>query len=339
MAEPERAAEPEASGWPVPWQAVPGERGGALAWLEYAAYRAATGGLARLPGGLRRAVVGTLAHVGRRVDRRHASAARDFIRTAFEHTGRPLDDAELTRRVHQAYVHLIECTLTQYRVRHTLRSTPDRAAALRARTELALGEEAHAALERGGCVIVSAHCGDWEMASQLVGAHGFEPLYVISKGPKNRYMARHLQALRESQGVRLLPRRGAMASAKAVLRGDARLAMLLDQRARTNPLVVPFFGRPARCDRSAAVLLKRLGCPVVFLAAYKTGDLHWRLEGQAVLRPEAARGASTDELTARVNAELERLIMTAPEQQFWLHDRYRGAPPAEGGVDSAAAGS
>ena len=322
---------------PVPWQAVSGERGGALAWLEYVAYRAATGALARMPGRIR--VVGALASLGRRIDRRHAAAARDFIRTAFAHAGRPIDEAELTRRVHQAYVHLIECTLTQYRVRQVVGPGQDRAAALRERTELALGDELRATLERGGCVVVSAHCGDWEMASQLIGAHGFEPLYVISKGPKNRYLAEHLQTLRESHGVLLLPRRGAMASAKSVLRAQARLGMLLDQRARTNPLVVPFFGRPARCDRSAAVLLKRLGCPVVFLAAYKTGDLRWRLEGQSVLRPEDARGASAEELTARVNAELERLIMAAPEQQFWLHDRYRGAPAHEGDLDSAAAGS
>ena len=125
--------------------------------------------------------------------------------------------------------------------------------------------------------------------------------------------------------MRLLPRRGAMASAPAVVQGGGRLAMLLDQRARKNPLMVPFFGRLARCDRSAAVLLKRLRCPIVFLAVYRTGDLQWRMQGDSVMHPHEMQGLSNEDITLRVNQALERLIMNEPDQQFWLHDRYRGA--------------
>ena len=30
-----------------------------------------------------------------------------------------------------------------------------------------------------------------------------------------------------------------------------------------------------------------------------------------------------------VNAQLETMILKQPEQYFWLHDRYRDAPPLE----------
>lgn len=323
MVESEQGAPSSAPAELVPWQAVEGSRGGVGARLEYALFRGAVGLLARAPAPVRAGVKGLLARLGRRVDRRHAAGARGFIRQAFEHTGRPLDARGLERQVLEAYRHLIECTLTQARFRRRFGASRAR---LAERTENRLAPAAHAALQAGRCVVVSAHCGDWEMASQILAALDYRPLHVISKAPSNRPMAVDLQAQREAFGVRLLPRRGAMASAGKVIEGGGRLAMLLDQRARKNPLIVPFFGRPARCDRSAAILLKRLRCPIVFVAAYRTGDLRWRLEGELVLDPEALRGASNHAITARVNAELERLIMREPDQQFWLHDRYRDTP-------------
>ncbi|MFM7280995.1 MAG: hypothetical protein ACKO32_04355, partial [Planctomycetia bacterium] len=42
--------------------------------------------------------------------------------------------------------------------------------------------------------------------------------------------------------------------------------------------------------------------------------------------PEELTGASPEAVAARINAELERLILACPDQYFWLHDRYRGAP-------------
>ena len=44
-----------------------------------------------------------------------------------------------------------------------------------------------------------------------------------------------------------------------------------------------------------------------------------------VLWPKDFEGASVEAITARVTAEFEKLILVAPEQYFWLHDRYRDA--------------
>jgi KDO2-lipid IV(A) lauroyltransferase len=117
-----------------------------------------------------------------------------------------------------------------------------------------------------------------------------------------------------------------MQDAPAVVAGGGMLGLMLDQRARKRPVMAPFFGRAARCDRSAAVLLKRLRAPIVFAACYRTGTpWRWRLEVPTVLWPKDLEGQTVEAITARVNGELEKLILAAPEQYFWLHDRYRGA--------------
>ena len=102
---------------------------------------------------------------------------------------------------------------------------------------------------------------------------------------------------------------------------------MIDQRTRKRGVLAPFFGRPALCDRSAGVLLKRLRVPITVGAVYLTGNpYHVRVDAQTVLEPEELAGQSVEEIITRINAELEALILKEPDQYFWLHDRYRGAP-------------
>ena len=330
--------------WPVEHQPVLGKRDGFGARLETHAYLGAMALLARLPRGLTEAVSAALVPLAKRLDRGHAQGAREYLRQALvEHAGQDLSEAELERMVGQAYRHLFRVALDGERFDRRFGRGENRDALL-ARTEVALSERAAAVVEGmaadpgssarahwpdglvpgRGCVLVSAHCGDWEMTARAASAAGFRPLYAISRPPKNRPLSRVFQQRREEAGMRLLPRRGAMRYAAQVVEGGGALGMLLDQRAKTKPVFAPLFGRRARCDRSAGVLLRRLACPIVFIAAYRTGDLRWRFEAPSVLMPDDLAGSPPERTAALVNEHLERLILAEPDQVFWLHDRYRG---------------
>jgi Kdo2-lipid IVA lauroyltransferase/acyltransferase len=303
--------------WPVPRQQVLGQRGGALAWLECQLVLGLVGAAARLPAGMRRVLVGGLARLARIVDRSHTRAAEEYLRQVL---GAQLAPAELDARVLQAWKHLFEITLDAFVFE---RRVP--ASDVRAHFAVELCPEARALLERKeGCVVISAHVGDWESGPAILPWLGFDPLYAISKPPKNRWLSVHAQRVRESRGMRLVPRRGAMEFAPAVVRAGGTLVMLLDQRARKKPVLAPFFGREAQCDRSASVLLRRLRAPLVFAACYRTAvPFQFRLVVPRVVRPEEVSGKSAEEVAALVNSELEKLILAAPEQHFWLHDRWR----------------
>lgn len=305
--------------WPAPRRAVLGKRGGALAWLESAAARTALGGLARLPLSLRSIAVGAFARAAKVADRRHSDAARTFLRQAL---GPAAKEREIEARVLQAWRHLFDVTLDA-EVLHR-RAPGER---IREHFDVELCPDVQRIVERkSGSILATAHVGDWETGSAVMPWVGFDPFYVVSKPPKNRPLSVHAQRMRERRGVRLLPRRGAMKDAGAVVRAGGMLGLILDQRSRNRPVLAPFFGRPATCDRSAAVLLKRLRAPIVFAACYRTSvPWRWRLVAPAVLWPDDLAGKSVEEITAEVNRGLERLILAAPEQYFWLHDRYRGA--------------
>jgi KDO2-lipid IV(A) lauroyltransferase len=232
-----------------------------------------------------------------------------------------MKDRELEGRVLQAWRHLLHITLDAETLLRRFRMEE-----LRGHFDIELCADAKKVLDsKSGSILATAHVGDWETGSAVLPWIGFDPFYAVAKPPKNRPFSVHLQRVRERRGVRLLPRRGSMQHAPAILRAGGMLGLLLDQRARRRPVFASFFGRRARCDRSAAVLLKRLRAPIVFAACYRTASpWRWRFSASEVLWPEDLEGQSVEAITELVNRGLERLILAAPEQYFWLHDRYRG---------------
>jgi KDO2-lipid IV(A) lauroyltransferase len=168
-----------------------------------------------------------------------------------------------------------------------------------------------------------------------IGARiGIAPTYAISRPPRNRPLSRFAQRVREARGYRLIPRQGAIEHLLAVVRGGGWVGLMLDQRAhgKDNTIVAPFFGRPARCERSIPVLARRIKKPIVFGATYRTArPFHYRTVVDRVLWPEQLSELAPEAIAAAINAEMERHILIAPEQYFWLHDRYRPARRATTG--------
>jgi len=298
---------------------VLGEKGGAFAWVEYVAARAFLGGVARIPRPIQTPILAVVARLAKAVDRRRSEAARVFLRQAL---GAELPAKELERRVLDAWIHLFRITLDAeiLHLRVDFRRIEDHLV-------LELAPDVRKVLEsRSGSILATPHLGDWETGSAAMAWIGFDPFYAVAKPPKNRYLSIHLHRVRERRGVRVLPRRGAMRDAPAIVKGGGMIALVLDQRARKRPLIAPFFGRPARCDRSAAVLVKRLRAPIIIGAGFLTEEpWRWRIHLPVVLWPADLEGMSVEEVTTRINREFEKLILQAPEQYFWLHDRYRGA--------------
>ncbi len=54
-----------------------------------------------------------------------------------------------------------------------------------------------------------------------------------------------------------------------------------------------------------------------------------------VIEPEELSALDPESIATRINSELERLILHRPDEAFWLHDRFRGAPEAAPGESPA----
>lgn len=307
--------------WPVPRQDVLGQRDGWIARIEAKAAIGTLRALDRLPESLRERAVGVIARTAMLFDRSHSRAARTFLRQALG----DIDERELDARVLQAWRHFLRVVITS----ETFDRHVDTARILDHYTLDSSPEITELLASKQGRIVITGHIGDWESGAAVLPWIGCDPCYVIAKPPRNKPLSAHMQASREARGLRVLPRRGAMQHAPTIIKAGGTLAMLVDQRARTRPVFAPFFGRLARCDRSAGVLLRRLRAPVAIGACYVDGPWRWRAHFRDVLYPRDLAGQSPEDISTTINTILERLIRAAPEQYFWLHDRYRGAEPAD----------
>ncbi len=292
------------------------------AHLAYWCVRGAVFVLLALPDTARNLAISVLARAARVLDRRHTRAAERFLAQAL--------GPDLPRRVRDRYVRNSYAQLAHMALDTFLRSRRIPAESALEHFEVDFGPQFEEVLRRGGPVVfLSCHVGDWEALGILFKRYGFFPLHVVAKPPRNRPLSIWIQAQREASGHRVLSRYGGMQEAFAAVAQGGSLGLFLDHRATMRPIWAPFFGRPAACERASGVLLRRLRIPVVFTACYRGArPWHYRVVAHRVLWPEDLRSMSPEAVVTTVNAELEKLILAHPEQYYWLHDRFRGVPPA-----------
>ncbi len=305
--------------WPVEHQVVEGDREGPSAWLQYALFRAAVGAFAHLPAFVRRGLSWSVGRLAMALDRKRSRYAAEFIAQALpKSTAR-----ERQALVLAAWRHLIEFTLEDVRFNSVVVGPR-----LREHFELDFSDDVKRLIEQGGgALAITPHVGAWEALPALWASLHSGPVYVVARPPRNRPLSKFIQASREARGFRVLHRHGAVESLSRVVQAGGVVGLLLDQRARGKTLLAPFFGRPAHCERSIPLIARRLRRPLLFVSCYRTArPFHYRVVASKVLWPEEAARMSPEELLLEINRQMERMILAAPEQYFWLHERYRNAP-------------
>lgn len=95
-----------------------------------------------------------------------------------------------------------------------------------------------------------------------------------------------------------------------------------------HAVFVPFFGVPAATLTTASRLAKINNAPLLFLNVVRQGDAE---QYHVLFTPalENFPGPSEQDDTARINAELEKLIRRAPTQYMWFHRRFKNRPNGE----------
>jgi KDO2-lipid IV(A) lauroyltransferase len=262
-----------------------------------------------------------LAWLAYRVDRRHREVARDNLRHAFP--GK-YNDAELDELVRSVYRHF--CTVlieivhlprklhaTNWKEYLTLQNGP-------AMVECLLSDRP--------LLIVTGHFGNWELAGYVLGLLGFTT-HAIARPLDNPFLDDFLRRFREATGQKILAKHGDFEHMQAVLDGGGVLATLADQDAGQRGLFVDFFGRPASTHKAVALLALEHGVPMAVTGTYKVAEpMSYTIATSEVILPEEYhdKADALRALTQRFTSALEGLIRLAPDQYFWLHNRWKHRP-------------
>jgi Kdo2-lipid IVA lauroyltransferase/acyltransferase len=190
-------------------------------------------------------------------------------------------------------------------------------------------EEVEDVMAKGkGAVMVTGHIGNWELAGGYVAARGI-PLDAIVRGMANPLFDAYINHTREGIGMTIVHDSEAVRRTPRSLRAGRAVAFVADQGAKgLASTFVPFFGRPAKTPRGAAVFALRFEVPVLFVVALRKPNGRYRL---IVERLEAKRtgdmDSDVDAIVARFTERLEHWVRVVPAQYFWQHRRWKRQPP------------
>ena len=176
-----------------------------------------------------------------------------------------------------------------------------------------------------GVLFVSGHFGSWETLGAALPLFGY-PLWTVGRSGHNRFIASHVQRLREATGQRILPKHGALGRIIRLVRRGENVGFLIDQDARRHGIFVDFFGRPASTTPSVAKIAICIGCPIVFAYAQRIprqNRFKLELKDIVIPRPECDTSAEVHRITQRLTSDLEEVVRQAPEQWLWLHRRWK----------------
>lgn len=179
-----------------------------------------------------------------------------------------------------------------------------------------------------GVVMTTGHVGNWELAGAYLAARGV-PIDVIVRRMANPMFDKYLNRTREAIGMKVVYDQDAVKSTTRALRDGRVVGFVADQGVLgLASTFVPFFGRPAKTPRGAAVFALKFKVPVIFVAAMRqpNGKYRYILEEIPVLETGDREG-DVDRIVALYTEQLEKVARRYPEQYFWQHRRWRRQPP------------
>ena len=187
-------------------------------------------------------------------------------------------------------------------------------------------ELVHNELRAGRALVFTlSHLGNWEIFAQLFSKYfGYVRNSTVYQKLGNRYIDADVREKRGRAGVELFDRSQGFQKAIELLRSGGVIGILSDQHAGDHGVWTPFFGRLASTSPLPGLLAKRTGARVISAAIYTAGPGRWRM----VFTPTFDAPADTVQaITAKANTILEEQIRVAPEDWFWVHNRWKTPQP------------
>jgi len=179
-------------------------------------------------------------------------------------------------------------------------------------------------------VIVTAHFGNFEVGGYIMGFWGF-PTFTMARPLDNLYLDRFINRFRESMGQTIIPKHGTAELADSLLGTGGTLVLVGDQHAGDKGVWVDFFSRPASCHKALALFALLNKAPML-VSGVRRLDRPLRFEVRLADMYDPAQPGDDElggvtELTQWYNDVLEDEIRQAPDQYWWLHNRWRDPPP------------
>jgi lipopolysaccharide heptosyltransferase II len=176
-------------------------------------------------------------------------------------------------------------------------------------------------------VLVLSHLGTWELFAQLMPKFvGYVRNASVYQKLGNRFIDAHVRRTRGQTGLELFDRQEGFQPVIDLLRSGGGVGVLSDQHAGDHGVWTPFFGQLASTSPLPALLAKRTRAALIAAGVYTIGKARWRMVFTERFDPPKA-DSSIAALTSEINQIMEQQIRVAPEDWFWVHNRWKTPQP------------
>jgi KDO2-lipid IV(A) lauroyltransferase len=172
-------------------------------------------------------------------------------------------------------------------------------------------------------VFFGTHLANWEVIASAICNHPLDA-HITYRAANNPYIDRRIADARHAYGVNVLTPKGAGTRdlMRALGRGQS-IALMNDQKFNQG-VSAPFFGHDAMTAPGPTRLAIKFKAPMLPVHVFRTGPARYRVTFHEPFMPDADpdEGKAIYNTVLRINQFVEARIREAPDQWFWMHNRW-----------------
>lgn len=175
-----------------------------------------------------------------------------------------------------------------------------------------------------GAILVTGHYGSWELLGAALKAYGY-PIDFLVGQQKNILVDNLMNKVRETVGIGIIKMGVGIRGVLKALKEKRYVAMLSDQDAGCDGIIVEFFGKPASVHRGCAAFALKCSVPILTGAIIRNNDkLTHRVKIKRIDFHLFKRNGDLErDITQEYTRYLESIIEENPEGWFWAHRRFK----------------
>ncbi|GIW74105.1 MAG: lipid A biosynthesis lauroyl acyltransferase [Phycisphaerales bacterium] len=184
------------------------------------------------------------------------------------------------------------------------------------------------------CILLTGHCGNWEVLSRTAALLGV-PMHAVYRPLDFAPLDDWIRRERSRPGVVMVDKFGAIHRLPKLMEQGACPGFVADQNAGDRGVFVPYFGRLTSSYKSIGLLAMRFGATIICGAAHRVehpeGLARFRFTITDAFGPQDWNSHPDPMfyLTARYRRALELAVRQAPEQYLWMYRIWKSRPRHE----------
>ncbi len=191
-------------------------------------------------------------------------------------------------------------------------------------------EHLEAAITRGkGVVVLTGHCGNWELAALALARHFNSPMSVVARRQNNPWLNKMVEKMRLNYDNLIIYKDNAFRRMLSVMRKNGIIGLLMDQAVYPEEgALIDFLGRKAWASKAPVLLARKSGATVLPAFIHREEDRH-----VIDIYPEISFSGDNSEegMTADVqkySSAIANFITRYPFDWYWVHRRWKRAGEA-----------